>query len=220
MNPSHLAAAAVLACGLAATPAHATLILQTGLVGGSGDVSNVVFNACGLGSSTGTTVQGCLQSDNDVRVNFTSDEALTINGGGQATIGAMDGAFNNFVITMADATLGFTKLQFNIDAAADGSATFRATDQFGTNFDFEFALSGSGNNSFTLTALDGQVATSFAMLSTNPLSGISDLMQVRVGASELRSEPPVPVPAPASLALFGAGLLGLGLVRRRRAPAA
>jgi hypothetical protein len=31
--------------------AQATLILQTGLVGGSGDVDNVIFNACGLGGA-------------------------------------------------------------------------------------------------------------------------------------------------------------------------
>jgi hypothetical protein len=213
MRTTHLLATAGLACCIAAAPAKADLILQEGLVGGSGDVSNVIFNACGLGSSTGTTVQGCLQSDNSVRVNFTSTDELTIGGGGQAVISATDGAFDNFIITMADATLGFTKLQFNIDASANGTAAFQGVDQFGTTFDFTFALSGNGNNFFTLNAIDGQVATSFSLISTVPISGISDLQQVRVGAADLT---PVPVPAPAALALFGAGLLGLGLVRRRR----
>jgi hypothetical protein len=36
------------------------------------------------------------------------------------------------------------------------------------------------------------------------------------GANVTLTAVPVPVPEPASLALFGAGLLGLGLVRRRR----
>lgn len=209
-----LGAVAALAFGVATTaPAEATLILEEGLVGGSGDVDNLQFNPCGLGSSTGTTVQGCLNDPNDTRVNISSTEELTISGGGQAKIEATDGAFDNFTITLDDPTLGFSKLQFNILAVADGTATFTAVDQFGNVFVFgNIALDGNGNNFFTLGSADGQVAVSFSLQSTVALQNVSSLEQVRLGPTELT----VTVPEPASMALLGTGLLGLGMFARRR----
>jgi hypothetical protein len=49
---------------LAPGGSQATLTLQSGFVGGSGDVDNVVFNPCGPNFATqiGIQIQGCLNS--------------------------------------------------------------------------------------------------------------------------------------------------------------
>lgn len=204
-----IGAAALLA--LAPVAANANLTLESGLVGGSGDVSNVVFNPCGLGAQLGTTITGCLNDAPLTFVNFTSTEVLTTGGGGQATVVAADGLFDNVEIKLADSLIGFSKLQFNLDAAADGTANFEAIDQFGGVFTFNnIALSGSGQNFFTLGSEDGQVAVSFKLTSTVGIQNISDLEQVRIGPTAIAT------PEPMSMAILGMGLLGLGAVRMRR----
>lgn len=213
MQKSLSLASAALVLGLVwHTSAHATLILEEGLVGGSGDVDNVIYNACGLGGSTGTTVQGCLNTDHTILVNFTSDETLVIGeGGGQAQITAQDGGFDFFRIQLADSTLGFGKLQFNVDAIADGTATFLGVDQFGTAFNLGvYDLDASGENFFTLYSEDDQVAVTFELVSTVPLENVTGLQQVRLGIASL-----IEIPEPASVALLGAFLVALGLARRR-----
>jgi hypothetical protein len=75
------------------------------LVGGSGDVDDVVFNPCGLGNMSGTTRQGCFNTSNATLVNFTGNEVLTTEaGGGQSRIEAPDGTFSSVTIALADPT--------------------------------------------------------------------------------------------------------------------
>lgn len=208
-----VSSAAMLGLALA-SPASANLVLETGVVGGSGDVDNVIFNACGTSAGPALTVQGCLNTSHTTLVNFTSDENLIVPAGGQARIEAEDGAFDHITIELDDPTLGFGKLQFNLDAFEDGTATFQAVDQFGTVFNFgTFDLDGSGQNFFTLSSEDNQVAVSFTLVSTVAIQNITDLQQVRLGPTE---RTPPAVAEPATLVLFGAGLAGLGMVVRRR----
>jgi hypothetical protein len=220
---------------LAPGGSQATLTLQSGFVGGSGDVDNVVFNPCGPNFATqiGIQIQGCLNSSTTTLVNFNSNGTEILRaatGGGQARIEAQDGFFDSVQISLADTSLGFSKLQFSLLSEFNGTANFLAVDQFGTPFAFSAPISANGNNQFTLGSLDGQVAVSFTLTSTVGVQAITDLQQVRLGATAVGTcpngapnfpicSPQVEVPEPVSLSVFGIGLAMLGAVRMRRRPA-
>jgi len=207
---------------VAVVSGHATLIVESGLVGGSGDVDNVIFESCvGAIAGPALTVQGCLNTSDTTLVNFTSNENLITNGG-QAKINAQDGFFDTVTIALADSALGFSKLQFNLDVTTDATAHFEGIDQFGTIFDFgSFDLGGSGSNFFTLSSADNQVAVSFKVVSTAPIQSISDLQQVRLGPTEVCTQgctatTATQIPEPSTILLLGSGLLVVARAARRK----
>jgi hypothetical protein len=212
MNLKSILGATAIAVGLlgAAVPANAAFILTTGNDGG-GSVDNVVFDPCGLGNQLpGTTVQGCLQGDTSRLVNFTSSSTLVADGG-QASITGLNGAaFHDLTIALAPPQAGYTRLVFNIDAIAGSGQTgitFNLTGT-GTPTQFQSTLGQNGSNFFTFTATDGDIIQSVSFTTLANVNAVGDVAQVRIAA--------VPVPEPMSLALFGAGLLGLGMVKRRK----
>ena len=223
-----LAAPAALLIGLLmAGSANAALIVNTG--NDNTDTDNVINNSCtGQIDGPGNTVRGCLNTDSNQGVTFTSTDTIRFAAGGQAAItGALNLAtqppndtlpFGNLKVELDGET--FIKLVLNIDAVSDGFVQF----DDGTNTSAKFALSGNGNNFFTITG--GPFSFIHFVTFDTAISAIefdeSDTVkQVRIGASP----PPCPtcpdpggdpIPEPGTLALMGVGMAAVGLAMRRR----
>lgn len=190
--------------------AQADIIIYDGLVGGSGDVQNVLFNDANS-DDIALTVDGFLNQTGQI-VDFTGTEMLATPSGGQARIDADDGSFDFISFQLADPTQGFYKVQFNIDAVNDGSANLTFTDELGTDWTSSYELNGAGQNFFTAVAPLGQAITSVTIESTVGI-GMADLAQVRLNPTAPTTGV---VPEPATMVLLGAGMAGLGFLRTKR----
>ena len=174
------------------------------------DDENVLLNT----GMTGNPIFGTT-NQTGFSVRFSSNEDLTAPAMGQARIEAVDGALTQLTVDIPGAT--FTSLILNIDAAEDGMVFFTVVEDNGDITTGQFALSGSGENFFTITAVAGQRISSVTFTTDvdMTITDVDDTSQIRIGGAEQAEQP---IPEPMTMILFGTGLAGVAAsVRRRRA---
>ena len=190
-----------------ASEARATAILTLGNDPQLGD-ENVLLNT----ALTGNPIFG-ITNDTGLFVRFTGSESLTAPANGQARIEAADAFFTSLKVDLPGGS--FTSLILNPDATMDGTVDFMVTTNTGIQVFNDVALSGSGQNFFTFTTIDGQRYLSIAFEADVPLA---DAAQFRIGVAQLLTPDPRSVPDAAStLSLLGLGVAGIAVARRRLA---
>ena len=207
MNSFRITVLSTLTAGLVSTASAITI--GQGVIGGSGDVDNVLFNQGVL--DAGMTVMGTFNTNPTFTIKFTSTQALEVNGGQATLSGAGSANFNNlsFALTNGDT---FTKAQMNPDATSDGTIVFNVSyiTPNGNTGNLVFSLTGTGQNYYTILA-DGTEKITAVTFAT-PDTWFADSGQFRIGGLEHAS---TNVPdAGATFGLMGLAMVALAAVRR------
>ena len=200
------------ALGLFAAPAEAGVTFSVN--GGGNPEENVLLTA----GAAGNPVFGVTNQTN-ATIRFDSDTTLVVPAQGQARIEAQTGLLSTLCISIEDALFdSFNDVEFNINAASDGSVLLQAffgADELAAQ---SFNLDAAGQNRFRIRGTDGTAFTKVCLTSS---SIIQDVRQIRLGGVRDDNNPGGGgdvVPEPGSMALLVGGILPIaGFLRRRRA---
>jgi PEP-CTERM motif len=195
-------------------PLPAAIVISSGPTNFAGD-ENVLFNQAGL-TLVGTVVEGVTNNTGSIVEFRDAGESLTGNGG-QARVEGTDGLLTALTIVPQLANFTFKTLVLNINANEDGEVTFTVTPESGPVEIQTFSVSGNGQNFFGFEGTAGTRLRSVSLVLSNPdinssaVVAADDVRQIRIGGIGDSA-----VPEPGTYLLTAAGLLGLGMLRRRR----
>ncbi len=178
---------------------------------------NLIRNGCGLaaGSSFGSIVTGCLNSDHLKLVEVGGAGLDLLISGGQATVSAQASTpqstvpFGMFDVSFADLSQ-MSKAVVQIGAVADGWISFSSDN---VTFTSRLSLNDTGQNFYTVA--DGPFSKLYVKTwDSDGVGGantalIGEIKQIRLGMT-------APVPEPETYALMLAGLGIIGFMGRRR----
>ena len=235
---SRLKFALAVAAGLVfSTTAYATVMFEeSGQQGGSGDLENVLLKQ----KQIAMVISG-FTNQSDLEVLFTGNEILESGPQGQAEITGQDGGFDYLEVTLADPTLAFTEILFNI-FPTDGQngqplagKIDLSVETINGNASQQFDYSEAGQNWFRIIATDDMAIKKVIIQSNVNIDSltIGEAKQFRIGVCVPTKtpngitcgEPPCEVncnevPEPAALLITGSGLVVLGAastaIRRRK----
>lgn len=187
----------------------------------AGNTTNILFGAKEFSTTAPDTILGEI-GHSGISVNFSStNNALFQGAQGQAMI-QNDLDPGKALLTDLEITVpGHTWTKFVMNPLNGfGDATITVKDTIGGVFDYDL---GNGQNYLTITTANNELIKEIDIsMSCTGVSGCDasnlgflEFKQPRIGGLDT-PVPPDPVPEPTSLALLGAGLLGLTMVRRKR----
>jgi hypothetical protein len=198
---------AAMAAGIAlsATPAAADMVFynfNSPIVG----AENILLPSGVVGTSlTGTG------DDTGGQVLFTASEDLMV-GSQPNRLAVSDGGTGSLTIQSVGGNY-FTGFLFDLNATIDTTSVVSVVEPNGETTNFNFTVSGVGENVLTIKAVNGQTISSITL--NMPVGGeIAGLNLLR--ASFLGVTPPPGVPEPATWALTILGFAGAGAALRSR----